>query len=116
MSDTPTLLRDLIDIPERVQTNDFVLKLSDGVTEAGAAATIATYVVTPQLAKAFDHALGFIQGAVEGRHSAASYLHGSFGSGSRPCHFGTRRHRQSPRPLAVWQEVPDDVVSHAVGA
>jgi hypothetical protein len=81
MSDAPTLLRDLIDIPERVQTNDFVLKLSDGVTEAGAAATVATYVVTPQLAKAFDHALGFIQGAVEGRHSAASYLHGSFGSG-----------------------------------
>src|SRR4051794_24675901 len=26
MSDTQTLLRDLIDIPERVQTNDFVLK------------------------------------------------------------------------------------------
>ena len=35
MSDAPTLLRDLIDIPERVQTNDFVLKLSEGVTDAG---------------------------------------------------------------------------------
>ena len=66
MSAAPTLLRDLIDIPERVQTNDFVLKLSDGVTEAGAAATISGYVVTPQLAKAFDQALGFIQGSVEG--------------------------------------------------
>ena len=76
-----TLLRDLIDIPERVQTNDFVLKLSDGVTAEGAASTISNYVVTPQLAKAFDHALGLIQGAITSRRSAASYLHGSFGSG-----------------------------------
>jgi len=81
MSDSPTLLRDLIDIPERVQTNDFVLKLAEGVSDEEAAATIASYVVTPQLARAFDHALGFIQGAVEGHRSAASYLHGSFGSG-----------------------------------
>jgi len=41
-----TLFRDLIHIPDRVQTNDFVLKLSDGVTEASAAETIRTYVVT----------------------------------------------------------------------
>jgi len=81
MSDAPKLLRELIDIPERVQTNDFILKLSEGVTEAGAAATISSYVVTPQLARAFDQALGFIQGSVEGRRSAACYLHGSFGSG-----------------------------------
>lgn len=76
-----TLLRDLIEIPERVQTNDFVLKLSDGVSPEQAATTINTYVVTPELAAAFDKALGFIQGAVTGRKSAASYLHGSFGSG-----------------------------------
>lgn len=81
MSDAPTLLRDLIDIPDRVQTNDFVLKLSDGVTEESAAATIASYEVTPQIAKAFDHALGFIKGALTSSRSAASYLHGSFGSG-----------------------------------
>lgn len=82
MSDTPRpLLRDLIPIPERVQTNDFVLKLSDGVTEAGAAETIKSYVVTTELAKAFDKALGFIQGSVEGGKSAACYLHGSFGAG-----------------------------------
>lgn len=81
MSDTRKLLRDLIYIPERVQTNDFVLKLSEGVTEAGAAATIASYVVTPQLARGFDEALKFIQGAMEGGKSAACYLHGSFGSG-----------------------------------
>lgn len=77
----PPLLRDLINIPERVQTNDFVLKLSEGVTEEAAARTIAAYVVTPQLEKSFDKALGFIQGAVEGGKSAACYLHGSFGAG-----------------------------------
>ena len=81
MSDARPLLRDLIRIPDRVQTNDFVLKLSDGVTPEQAEATVASYVVTPQLAHAFDEALGFIGGAVEGRRSAACYLHGSFGSG-----------------------------------
>lgn len=81
MSDTRPLFRDLIHIPERVQTNDFVLKLSEGVTEEAAARTIREYVVTPQLARAFDEALGFIRGAVEGGRSAACYLDGSFGSG-----------------------------------
>ena len=79
--DGMTLLRELIDIPERVQTGDFVLKLSEGVTEAEAAATIRSYVVTPQLATAFDKAMGFIQGSVANTKSAACYLHGSFGSG-----------------------------------
>jgi|HubBroStandDraft_1064217.scaffolds.fasta_scaffold00063_38 hypothetical protein len=81
MSDLAPLLRDLIHIPERVQTNDFVLKLSEGISDEAAAATIANYVVTPQLVASFEEALGFIQGAVEGRRSAACYLHGSFGSG-----------------------------------
>src|SRR4051794_15781410 len=81
MSDNRPLFRDLIHIPDRVQTNDFVLKLLEGVTEEGAARTIGNYVVTPQLAKAFHEALGFIRGAVEGGRSAACYLDGSFGSG-----------------------------------
>jgi hypothetical protein len=76
-----TLFRDLIHIPDRVQTNDFVLKLSEGVTEAAAAETIRNYVVTPQLARAFNDALGFIRGSVESGRSAACYLDGSFGSG-----------------------------------
>ena len=75
------LLRELIDIPERVYQGDFVLRLADGVSDAQAAATVRSYVVTPQLAKAFDTALGFIQRAVEGPRSAACYLHGSFGAG-----------------------------------
>ena len=81
MSGTRPLLRELISIPERVQTNDFVLKLSEGVTEEAAARTIDAYVVTPQLARAFDQALGFVGGAIEGGKSAACYLHGSFGAG-----------------------------------
>lgn len=81
MTDERPLFRDLIHIPERVQTNDFVLKLSEGVTEEAAARTIASYVVTPQLVRAFDEALGFIRGAIEGGRSAACYLDGSFGSG-----------------------------------
>jgi hypothetical protein len=82
MSETQRpLLRDLITIPERVHQGDFVLKLSEGVSDAHAAETVANYVVTDQLRRAFDEALGFIQRATEERKSAACYLHGSFGSG-----------------------------------
>lgn len=74
-----TLLKDLINIPERVHQGDFVLKLSEGVTHAEA--TLRDYVVTPQLVDAFDNALGFIKQSVESSGSKAAYLHGSFGSG-----------------------------------
>ncbi len=108
MSDIRPLFRDLIHIPERVQTNDFVLKLSEGVTDEAAARTIESYVVTPQLAKAFHEALGFIRGAMEGGHSAACYLDGSFGSGKS--HFmavldlllaGHRKARELPELAEV---------------
>ena len=74
-----TLLRDLITIPEQVFKGDFVLKLVEGVTEPER--TIKDYVVTPQLATAFDHALGLIKSALEGKQSKAAFLDGSFGSG-----------------------------------
>ena len=74
-----TLLKDLINIPERVHQGDFVLKLSEGV--AHAEATLRDYVVTPQLVDCFDNALGFIKQSVESGGSKAAYLHGSFGSG-----------------------------------
>lgn len=74
-----TLLKDLINIPERVHQGDFVLKLSEGVTHAEA--TLHDYVVTPQLVESFDNALGFIKQSVESGGSKAAYLHGSFGSG-----------------------------------
>ena len=74
-----TLLKELIDIPEQVHRGDFVLKLAEGLSHADA--TVDNYVVTPQLEKCFDEALGFIKSAVEGNSSKACYLHGSFGSG-----------------------------------
>ena len=75
----PTLLRDLIKIPERVHRGDFVMNLVDGVTDADA--TLRHYVVTPQLARAYDNALGFVASAVKDGKSKAAYLDGSFGSG-----------------------------------
>jgi len=74
-----TLIKDLIEVPERVHQGDFVLKLSEGVSHA--AETLRSYVVTQQLEKAFDNALGFVQQAVNAGQSKAAYLHGSFGSG-----------------------------------
>jgi hypothetical protein len=75
----PVLLRDLIDLPERVRQGDFVLRLSEGITKP--AETVRDYVVTPQLARCFDEALGLIQSAVQSNSSKGAYLHGSFGSG-----------------------------------
>ena len=74
-----TPIRDLIDIPERVHRDDFVLRLSEGVAKP--AETLRTFVVTPQLADAFDRALDLIKGALASGSSKAAYLHGSFGSG-----------------------------------
>ena len=73
------LIRDLIDIPEQIHRDDFVLRLAEGV--ARPTETLRTYVVTPQVAGAFDRALDLIKGAVASGSSKAAYLHGSFGSG-----------------------------------
>ncbi|MFI7080336.1 hypothetical protein ACIBO1_23830 [Micromonospora sp. NPDC049903] len=73
------LLREVIDIPERTSTSDFVLKLADSVADADS--TLRDYVVTDRLLGNFDEALGLIRSAVEGQASKAAYLHGSFGSG-----------------------------------
>ncbi|GDY33047.1 phage resistance protein [Gandjariella thermophila] len=75
----PPLLRELIPIPERIHRGDFVLKLTEGVEHR--AATLDSYVVTPQLLVAFDEALGVIGSALAESSSKATYLHGSFGSG-----------------------------------
>lgn len=76
-----TLWKDLIDIPEQVHKSDFVLKLSEGVTEDHREKTVRNYVVTPALADAFDRGLGLIKGSLAESSSMAAYLHGSFGSG-----------------------------------
>ena len=77
--DNMTLLRDVITIPEAVHKGDFVMSLATGVADRQA--TLDSYVVTPQLADAFENALGFIASAVTERKSKAAYLDGSFGSG-----------------------------------
>jgi len=74
-----TLLKDLIDIPEHIDKGQFVLRLTEGVTDPRA--TVKSYVPTPQLVKAFDDALSFVRGSLQGATSKATYLHGSFGSG-----------------------------------
>lgn len=78
-----TLLKELINIPEKVQSGDFVLNLSTGLEPEAIQQTLDQYVVTPQLAKAFDDALGFIKTTIEGNQNRqkGAYLHGSFGSG-----------------------------------
>src|SRR3954452_7237877 len=76
-----TLISQLLDLPEQVHRGDFVLNLSECVTSGKADRTLADYVVTPQLADAFENALGFIKSALDARNSKAVYLHGSFGSG-----------------------------------
>jgi hypothetical protein len=74
-----TLLKDVITIPEAVHKGDFVMSLAGGVADS--AATLENYVVTPQLADAYDNALRFIASAVNENKSKAAYLDGSFGSG-----------------------------------
>lgn len=74
-----TLIKDLIDIPERVQKGDFVLRLSEDIQRPEV--VLDNYVVTPELRACFDAALVFIRSAVQGRTSKATFLHGSFGSG-----------------------------------
>ncbi|MCK9895423.1 phage resistance protein [Frankia sp. AgB32] len=76
---SPPLLREVIDIPERTSDSDFVLKLTEGVTDA--AATMRDYVLTDRLVGNFDEALGLIAQAVSTGASKGVYLHGSFGSG-----------------------------------
>lgn len=72
-------LRELFDLPERVNPDDFVLRLANAVDDPAAA--LKDYVVTDQLAKCFDEAMGLVQSALTSRESKATYLHGSFGAG-----------------------------------
>ena len=74
-----TLLSELIAIPRRVLTGDFVINLAAAAGDAEA--TLHDYVVTEQLADAYDNALGFVAAAVREDTSKAAYLDGSFGAG-----------------------------------
>lgn len=76
-----TPLRDVIDIPERAGSNDYVLKLTEGVGEGRLKATVDDYVLTDDLANSFDGALDLVADALKNRTSRAAFLAGSFGSG-----------------------------------
>ncbi len=77
--DMPTLIKDLIHIPEQVHRGDLVLKLVEGVADPEG--TLAVYVVTPALQHTFEDAMKLVKSAVLERSSKATYLHGSFGAG-----------------------------------
>ncbi len=74
-----TTIGQIFDIPDKVYDSDFVLSLTAGISDAPG--TVRNYVVTPELAKAFDEALSLIEAAIKGNSSKGDYLHGSFGSG-----------------------------------
>jgi len=76
------LLRDVIDIPERVGSDDYVLRLTDSTDDdAHIAATLDAYVLTKSLQGNFESAVDLVADAVQQNTSRAAYLTGSFGSG-----------------------------------
>ncbi len=103
-----TLLRDVIDIPERAGAEDYVLRLTDSVGERVAARVIDEYVVTDAIAEAFDGALGLVAEAVTSGISRGAFLTGSFGSGKS--HFmavlhALLRHESAARSKGELQGV-----------
>lgn len=75
-----TLLKDIFTIPENANASDYVLRLTASVGNE-ATETLKNYVVTPDLAAAFNTALGLITEALNQNTSRAAFLTGSFGSG-----------------------------------
>lgn len=76
------LLRDVIDITERVGSDDYVLRLTDSTDDdAHIRATLDAYVLTDSLRENFDAALDLVADALKQNTSRAAYLTGSFGSG-----------------------------------
>ncbi|KQS08323.1 hypothetical protein ASG04_14555 [Curtobacterium sp. Leaf183] len=73
------LLRDAIDLPERVEAADFVIKLDEGVAKH--AQTIQDYVVTDAIAAAVGEGLGLVTSSLQQQSSRGAFLDGSFGSG-----------------------------------
>src|SRR5690606_27742002 len=76
-----TLLKDVIAIPTRTGAEDYVLRLTEGVSDEHLARTIQEYVVTENLTEAFDQSLDLVADALKKRTSRAAFLAGSFGSG-----------------------------------
>lgn len=103
MTDAPKV-RELLDIPERVEKNQFQVSLAEGV--ARPEQTVGDYVITPRLGDAFDRALGTIDHAMAEQRSMASYLHGSFGSGKS--HFMAMLSLLLANEPAAWRRAEFD--------
>jgi hypothetical protein len=111
-----TLLRDVLEIPERAGAEDFVLRLTDSVDDDAVARTLDEYVVTPALAEAFDRAMALVAEAITSGVSRGAFLTGSFGAGKS--HFMAVLHsllRRSPAARAKAELQPviaahDDVL------
>ena len=77
-----TLLRDVIDIPDRVGADDYVLRLTDSThDDPHLRAALEQYVVTGSLRGNFLAAIDLVADALTQNTSRAAYLTGSFGSG-----------------------------------
>lgn len=77
-----TLLRDVIDIPERVGSDDYVLRLTDSTDDDHHIRdTLDAYVLTESLTENFVAATDLVADALNKNTSRAAYLTGSFGSG-----------------------------------
>ena len=95
------LLRDVITIPEPSGAADYVLRLTES-SMSRPRPTIDEYVVTDELAHAFDSALGVVATVVSANSSQGAFLTGSFGSGKS--HFMAVLHallRQTPKARAI---------------
>lgn len=76
------LLRDVIDIPERVGSDDYVLRLTESThDDQHIRATLDEYVITNSLRDNFFSAINLVSDALKKNTSRAAYLTGSFGSG-----------------------------------
>lgn len=103
-----TLLRDLIDIPEKVDASDYVLRLHEGVEAADR--TLRDYVVTDSIRASLDEALGLVERTLTDRTAKGAFIHGSFGSGKS--HFMAVMHlllsgNAAARGLRNLQDVVD---------
>ncbi|MGV9671693.1 DUF6079 family protein [Gordonia sp. NPDC003504] len=77
-----TLLRDVIDIPERTGADDYVLRLTDSTDDdAHIRQTLSEYVLTESLSDNFVAAMDLVANAIDNHTSRAAFLTGSFGSG-----------------------------------
>lgn len=77
-----TLLHDVIDIPERVGADDYVLRLTDSTNDDQHLAALDQYVVTGSLRVNFGAATDLVADALQKDTLRAAYLTGSFGSGN----------------------------------